>query len=198
MAGNGTWKATNREYELDYIRFSLKGSGENLVIHAGEATEDPGTFYNITYNTGNLNITNKLTQVKANAEYTTQILDTAKYSLNGKPIITMNNIIITDDVWNAETRTVTINNVTGNVVITANEKEVELTYTDLVTTNYTTGRLSSSNGTVDSGSTSFVSTDFIPWVPNSSGLTTLRVGSVNNTISFINTGNCRVIFYDNQ
>lgn len=198
MDESGQWAPfRNKTYNLAYIRFSLKcENGQNLYIDAGTNTDIPEGLYDVVYNTGHLKITNAPPKTRENEPYETQILDTVRYILDGDPIVKMDNTILTD-AWIPAERKIYIENVTGNIEITANEIEIEPNYTDLVTTGYTRGRLKS-DGTLEASSSSeYITTDYIKWtVDSTKETTTIRIGSENNTILFKDKGNARITFYD--
>lgn len=125
MNSGGYWTPVNGKTDiLEYIRFTFKcETGKDLVINVDGAIDDPVKLYNISYSINNLNLTNTASTIKENERYYAKLEDTAKYKLNGTPIITMGEIDITSTVWNESTREIIIEKVTGDIVITA-ESEI--------------------------------------------------------------------------
>lgn len=189
--GQGNTKATL------YIRFCFLGDGKDVRVDIEGITDDPVKTYSITHNLNGLKLSNNATAIKENAEYTTQILDTSTYRLDGNPVVKMNQIDITSNTWNAESRTITIANVTGDIEITANAIEVQLTYDNLVADpdlnyGYTDGYVLKSSGIAAPENAAYTTTNFIPWTPHG-GI--IRLGGA---VKFFETGSssARLIFYD--
>ena len=168
-----SWTALNGKI-VGYIRLSLQGSGENLVIHAGAATEDPVTLYSISPFINGLNLTNTSLTIKKDERYYTKLEDTLQYVLKGAPVITMGGTDITLTAWNAATREITIEKVTGNIRIEAESEKVAgsdnlvlvSTEADGTTTyngtGYKNGWRLDSNG-VETAQSGRVVTGFIPY-----------------------------------
>lgn len=192
-AGLGIWNGKT----IGYISFSFKGSGKDLVIKTNEITDEPVKLYSITYNLNGLTLSNNVTTIKENEKYYTKLEDSTKYKLDGTPIITMGTNDITDVAWNATTREIIIEKVTGNIMISANSIEVELTYDNLVSEpdlnyGYTDDYRQNSTGTIQAQA-GWVTTGFIPWKP---GDGTIRLGGDNIEFFETNSSNARLLFYD--
>lgn len=176
-SNNKIWAWHQGISSSDYIRFGLIGKGENLVINIEGITDDPVKLYNVVYSINNLTLTNMVSAIKENERYYAKLEDTTKYKLVDDPIIIMGDVDITESVWNQDTREIIIENVTGNIIITADSVEVEIpnlvknsTEADGVTTynnglGYKNGWRLNSSGieTQDSG---WTVTGFIPYTFN--------------------------------
>lgn len=110
------------------IRFSLKGSGEHLFISFNDPIIDEYypwgniTTYTVTNNLTNIT-SNGVTNVNEGASYSATLTPISGYTIN-TVTITMGGIDITSTAYNNQS--ITISNVTGNIIITASASQASL------------------------------------------------------------------------
>ena len=131
---NNIWILTNTTIQY-YIRFALKGLGENTVIQTYSTDNKPmfeePTLHYITYDIGHLIIPHSNVKlIRGDKVFEAKLEDNGKYALDGIPTILMNGEDITATSWDATNRKITISQVTGKVQIIAKEKIVQLVYTN--------------------------------------------------------------------
>ena len=105
------------------------------------STEGDTTQYSVTYNLSNVTSSNTATSVNAGDPYTTTLTANSGYQLN-TPVVTVDGIDVTSKYY--LNGAFTINNVFGNIIITADATEV-ITGGDL-TLNYTFNNETAGNG----------------------------------------------------
>lgn len=120
---------------VTYLRLSLIGTGENLIVTINEPIHAAGsiTTYTITNNLVNATTNNSVTSVAANTSYSAKITTNSGYELSSVTV-TMGGTDITSSVYSDGT--ISIASVTGNIIITATANEIIVapTYTNLVPT----------------------------------------------------------------
>lgn len=104
-------------YLEDYIVWLIQQNCINCG-GGGGGTGGDDSSYSIIYNLTNVNSSNGVTSVMKNSSYTTVLMPITDYTL-ATPSIRMGGTLITDTVYDFETNTITIPEVTGNIVITA-------------------------------------------------------------------------------
>ena len=131
-----------------YYRFSLKGSGKDLIItHDQPIPKDTG--YSVTNSLTNVVSSNSATSIASGSAYISTLEADSGYTLTGGTVtVTMGGIDITSNVYN--NGKINIASVTGNIVITASAKQEEtgVTYTNLIPT---ATDLSNPGGTIFNG-----------------------------------------------
>jgi hypothetical protein len=166
---SGTWPQRNtieessvnavicdyNEQKVKIIRIG-RGNSFTLDMSSGDAT----VSYSITSNLTNVTSSSAVMSIEANQPYSTTLTATVGTITN--VAVTMGGVDITASAYNADTGVITIDAVTGDVVITAVAESNEPTYTNVLdTVGYTANKRFGSDGTErDNEGTSV--TGFIP------------------------------------
>lgn len=119
MTNNGGWSTTGQRY----ITMTLKGNGRDLIIDTGT---EIGDIFSITNNLTNITTNNNSTSIAEGANYTATLTPISNYKVTNV-IVTMGGITV-ENAYNSSTGIITVNNVTGNIVITATATQAK-TYT---------------------------------------------------------------------
>ena len=125
------------------VNTSNTATFQEMATNIGNITSTGGdtTQYSVTYNLSNVTSSNTATSVNAGDPYTTTFTANSGYQLN-PPIITVDGIDVTSKYY--LNGVFTINNVFGNIIITADATEV-ISGGDL-TLNYTFNNETAGNG----------------------------------------------------
>lgn len=114
-----------------FVRFSLVGTGENLIITLDEPIEQTTKVaYTVTNSLNNVTSSNNAGSVEAGSSYNATISPSSGYVID-TVTVTMGSTDITSTAYSDGV--ISIANVTGNIVITANAVKVQVI--DLLTTN---------------------------------------------------------------
>lgn len=138
--------------------YSIKYEMENgSTINIGNLVLDSNVYYSITNSLTQCTNSNSATQVVQGGSYSATITAKSGYELKSI-VVKMGGTDISSTAVSGGT--ITISNVTGNIVITATATEIVASYTNLAK-NFTTGRFNSS-GAVDASTTAATAcTDYI-------------------------------------
>ena len=114
---------------INYFRISLIGTGEDLIITFEDTViEDVGpTSYTITNNLTHVTNSNSATSVDNGALYSATLTAVEGYTIAGVTV-TMGGTDITSTAYS--NGTISITNVTGNIVVTAIANAVQTSYTN--------------------------------------------------------------------
>lgn len=195
--------------EVKYIRISLIGTGENLIVTVnepivanGNAGGTPAT-YTVTNNLTNVSTSNTTASVTEGNSYSATLVANSGYELKSVTV-TMGGSNVTSTVYN--NGSINITSVTGNVVITAvAEETVTATYLNLVPTaqsldstspygsdyngdgvadGYKNGYRLSSSSPYESSKTGYVSTGWIPYTYSPSNVIYIRGATLDTADSY--------------
>ena len=117
---------TSNTYDPSTHLIAIDSVEGNIVI---TATSKSAVTHNVTYNLSN--ITSSNTNIKANdgEAYTTTLTPSSGHEVD-TVTVTMNNVDITSSAYNSSTNVITINAVTGDIVITATATAGSVPFTD--------------------------------------------------------------------
>ena len=163
--------------------------GGKTTTFSVTVTEYPS--YSITYNLTNVTSSNTATKVAQGGSYTTTLsYDDTQYVMP-LPTITMGGVDVTSNYYDSDTRTVTINEVTGNLVITAATATIsEITFNSYGVPTTATRHVYSDGGTNSIGQPSPYGYDACRMAPVRFATdTVIRVTFTNETTGTLNKGN---------
>lgn len=168
-----TWTPASN---IQWFSMTLKGKGEDIIVTFGDDTGENITNYKVTNNLTNITTNNNAASIAEGANYIATLTPTSGYKVTNV-IVTMGGTTV-ENAYDSSTGIITVNNITGNIVITASAAQI-VTYT--ITQNLT--NMTSSNKTTSVEQNTGFETTLTSNTGYNIGTVTVKMGGTDITSS---------------
>lgn len=132
----------NVNSNIKWFGMTLKGKGEDIIVTFGDDTGENITNYKVTNNLTNITTNNNAASITEGANYIATLTPISGYKITNV-VVTMGGTAI-ENAYNSSTGIITVNNVTGDIVITATATQVKIYTITYNLTNVTSSDTSTS------------------------------------------------------
>lgn len=165
-----------------YFTITLKGTGRDLIITCGGITETQG--FTVTNSLFNVSTNNSAYSVTENTSYVATLTPNEGYGISSVQVIMGGQVV--NNAFNSATNTITINNVTGNITITATATLKNYAITNALT------KVTSNNNTASITHGSSYSATLTPSSGHKMNSVVIKMGNTDITSSAYTSSNGKI------